>query len=176
MAIEIKLLGPQDVGILADVAPDVFDDPIDVGRANEFLADPRHHLAVAVEGGWVVGFVSAVHYVHPDKPRPELWINEVGVSATHRGRGLATRLLRAVFDLARGLGCAEAWVLTDRANTAAMRLYAAAGSAEAPTDHVMFTFKLDPGTAPSGSGGVAAAPDAEPGTAGFPCRGGHDRA
>jgi GNAT superfamily N-acetyltransferase len=142
MAIEIKLLGPQDAGVLAHVAPDVFDHPIDVGRASEFLADPRHHLAVAVEEGWVVGFVSAVHYVHPDKPRPELWINEVGVAATHRRRGLGTRLLGAVFALARGLGCAEAWVLTDRANMAAMRLYAAAGSTEAPTDHVMFSFRL----------------------------------
>ena len=26
----------------------------------------------------IVGFASAVHYVHPDKP-PELWINEMGV-------------------------------------------------------------------------------------------------
>jgi ribosomal protein S18 acetylase RimI-like enzyme len=98
----------------------------------------------------VVGFVSAVHYVHPDKPRPELWINEVGVAETHRGRGLATRLLRAVFEAARRLGCVEAWVLTDRANTAAMRLYAGAASTEAPTDHVMFTFKLGAGTAPDG--------------------------
>jgi aminoglycoside 6'-N-acetyltransferase I len=124
MAIEIKLLGRQEAGVLAQIAPDVFDDPIDAGRADEFLADPRHHLAVAVEDDWVVGFVSAVHYVHPDKPRPELWINEVGVATTHRGRGLGMRLLRAVFAVAQRLGCAEAWVLTDRANTAAMRLYA----------------------------------------------------
>jgi GNAT superfamily N-acetyltransferase len=143
MAIEIKVLGPQDTGVFADVAPDVFDDAIDVGRAGEFLADPRHHLAVAVDDGRVVGFVSAVHYVHPDKPRPELWINEVGVAGTHRGQGVGTRLLRALLDVARGLGCAEAWVLTDRANTAAMRLYAAAGSTAAPTDHVMVTFRLD---------------------------------
>jgi hypothetical protein len=88
MAIDIVLLGPQDSGVLANIAPDVFDYPIDPGRADEFLADPRHHLAVAVEDGWVVGFVSAVHYVHPDKPRPELWINEISVAATHRGRGL----------------------------------------------------------------------------------------
>ena len=162
MAIEIKLLGPQDAGVLANVAPDVFDDPIDAGRAAEFLADPRHHLAVAVEDGRVVAFVSAVHYVHPDKPRPELWVNEVGVAATHRGRGLGTRLLRAVLAVARGLGCAEAWVLTDRENTAAMRLYAAAGSTAAPTDHVMFTFRLDAGAAPGVPGGVAGVDDAEP--------------
>ena len=41
--------------------------------------------------------LSAVHYVHPDKLRPELWINEVGVAASHRRRGLGTRLLLAVF-------------------------------------------------------------------------------
>lgn len=149
MTIEIKLLGPKDAGVLANVAADVFDEPIDVQRTEEFLADPRHHLAVAVTEGLVVGFVSAVHYVHPDKPHPELWINEVGVAAAHRGRGLATHLLRALFEAARRVGCAEAWVLTDRANTAAMRLYAAAGRAEAPTDHVMFTFKLGPEPAPS---------------------------
>jgi ribosomal protein S18 acetylase RimI-like enzyme len=149
MAIEIKLLGREDVGVLAHVAPDVFDDPIDVGRADEFLADPRHHLAVAVENGLVVGFVSAVHYVHPDKPRPELWINEIGVAETHQRRGLGTRLLHAVFAAARALGCVEAWVLTDRENTAAMRLYAAAGSPHQPTDHVMFTFRLGAEPPPS---------------------------
>jgi aminoglycoside 6'-N-acetyltransferase I len=148
MTIEIKILGPQDAGVLADVAADVFDDPIDTGRADEFLEDPRHHLAVAVEDGRVVGFVSAVHYVHPDKPRPELWINEVSVAATHRRRGLGTRLLHSLFAVARSLGCAEAWVLTDRANTAAMRLYTVAGNTEAPTDHVMFTFRLDDIAAP----------------------------
>ena len=165
MAIEVKLLALQDAAVLANVAPDVFDDPIDVARADEFLADPRHHLAVAVEDGCVVGFVSAVHYVHPDKPRPELWINEIGVAGTHQGRGLGTRLLRSLFAVARGRGCAEAWVLTDRANTAAMRLYAVAGSTEAPTDHVMFTFKLDTGTAPGSPGGVAGAVDADQGAA-----------
>jgi ribosomal protein S18 acetylase RimI-like enzyme len=156
MVIEIKVLESQDADVLANLAPDVFDDPIDMGRAREFLADRRHHLAVAVDDGQVVGFVSAVHYLHPDKPHPELWINEVGVAATHRRRGLGTRLLHSVFAVARGLGCTEAWVLTDRANTAAMRLYTAAGSTGAPTDHVMFTFRL---------GGVAAAADGERPTA-----------
>jgi hypothetical protein len=34
MAIEIKLLGAQDAGVLAHIAPDVFDDPIDAGRVS----------------------------------------------------------------------------------------------------------------------------------------------
>jgi ribosomal protein S18 acetylase RimI-like enzyme len=122
-------------------------------------------LAVAVEDGLVVGFVSAVHYLHPDKPCPELWINEVSVAETHRRRGLGTQLLRSLFDVARGLGCAEAWVLTERANTAAMRLYSAAGSTEAPTDSVMFTFRLDGGAASRAPGSVPGAADADQGAA-----------
>jgi GNAT superfamily N-acetyltransferase len=143
MAIEIKLLAPGEGAILQHVAPGVFDDPIHPARAAEFLADPRHHLAAAIDDGSVVGFVSAVHYVHPDKPAPELWINEVSVAVAHRRCGLATRLLRRVFEQARTLGCSEAWVLTDRSNPAAMRLYTAAGATNPPADAVMFTFRLD---------------------------------
>ena len=143
VTVEIRMLRAGDGSVLERVGPGVFDDPVDALRAAEFLADPRHHLAVAVDGGVVVGFVSAVHYVHPDKPAAELWINEVSVGATHRGRGLAKDLLRAVFAAARQLGCREAWVLTDRSNAPAMRTYAGAGGVETPPDSVMYTFHLD---------------------------------
>ena len=143
--IEIKVLGRNDAGILRNVAPAVFDDPIDPDVTDTFLRDPRHHLAVAVEDNVVVGFVSAVHYVHPDKPRPELWINEVGVAPTHQGRGVGKDLLRAMLETARRMGCAEAWVLTDRQNIPAMRLYSSSGGTE-PSDQVMYTFRLDNNT------------------------------
>lgn len=143
MTVETRILGRGDEAVLASVAPGVFDDPVHAGAAAEFLADARHHLAVAVEEGVVIGFVSAVHYVHPDDPRPELWINEVGVSPAHRGRGVGKAVLGAMLEHARGLGCSEAWVLTDRANSRAMRLYASLGGEEAPEDTVMFTFVFD---------------------------------
>ena len=141
-SIEIKLLAATDCDVLLSVAVDVFDNPIDLATAAEFLADARHHLAVAIADGSVVGFVSAVHYVHPDKTKPELWINEVGVAPTHQGLGLARKLMEAVLAEARRLGCSVAWVLTNRTNNAAMRLYASSGGVEAPEDAVMFEFKL----------------------------------
>lgn len=139
---EIRILQPGDEGVLRMVGPDVFDSPLDRPATSEFLRDPRHHIVVAIDGGVVVGFASAVQYVHPDKPSPELWINEVGVASSHRGRGVGKALLEKLFDRARGLGCVEAWVLTDRANQGAMRLYASSRGVEAPTDQVMFTFHL----------------------------------
>jgi ribosomal protein S18 acetylase RimI-like enzyme len=143
MPIAIKILNYNDIDILRNIDPDVFDDALDLQRAEEFLADPRHHLAVAIDDRLVVGFVSAVHYVHPDKPHPEMWINEVSVAETHRRQGLGKRLMNAVFDVGRELGCAEAWVLTDRENTAAMNLYSAVGNPETPSDCVMFSFRLE---------------------------------
>ncbi len=143
MEIEIKRLSLDDADILAHIAPGVFDDPIQWERAREFLADPRHHLIVAIHDGVIVGFVSAVHYVHPDKPQPELWINEVGVADGYRGQGIGAPLMRETLDVGRRLGCAEAWVLTERSNEAAMRLYASNGGEAAPQDAVMFTFHLD---------------------------------
>lgn len=140
---KIRILGPGDLDVLENVSVGVFDREIDPKLAAEFLGDSRHHIAVAVEDGSVAGFASAVHYVHPDKPA-ELWIDEVGVAPTHRNRGIGTGLLRALLDLGRELGCREAWVLTDRDNSAAMRLYAGAGGIEAPKDQVMFTFRIAP--------------------------------
>jgi GNAT superfamily N-acetyltransferase len=141
--VTIRLLQSGDEAVLQSVAPDVFDDAIDPAAAAEFLADSRHHIAVAMANGLVIGFVSAVHHVHPDKPQPELWINEVGVAETHRGQGIARRLMEAVLNDAQRLGCTLAWVLTHRSNNAAMRLYASCGGIEADEDAVMFEFKLN---------------------------------
>jgi len=127
--------------VLDHVAPGVFDDSIDPAATLTFLNDPRHHLAVALDAKLVVGFASAVHYAHPDKPSPELWINEIGVAPTHQGRGIGKALIAAVLNVARTLGCTDAWVLTDRDNERAMRLYESSGGI-ATHDHVMFTFRL----------------------------------
>jgi GNAT superfamily N-acetyltransferase len=137
----IRVLGAGDAAVLDRVAADVFDNDVDARWAAEFFADPRHHLAVAVDDGVVVGMASAVHYVHPDKP-PELWVNEVGVAPSHRRQGVGRALLEALFARGRELGCREAWVLTDDANAAARGLYAAVGGEETPV--VMVSFRLTP--------------------------------
>jgi ribosomal protein S18 acetylase RimI-like enzyme len=148
MPIEVKILHTGDEPILANVADEVFDNPIDLDFTTEFLADPRHHIAVAIDDGLVVGFASAVHYVHPDKA-PQLWINEVAIAPTHRRLGLAKAVMNALFEVGRSHRCTEAWVLTDRENPAAMALYCSVGGTEGadregPSDALLgYTFLLD---------------------------------
>jgi aminoglycoside 6'-N-acetyltransferase I len=139
MSVDIRLLGRGDARVLDRVAPDVFDGPVDQRFTKEFFADPRHHLVVALDDGVVVGMASAVHYVHPDKPR-ELWINEVGVAPTHQRQGIAGRILEALLAHGRSLGCDEAWVLTEEDNASARRLYERAGGTAERS--VMYSFDL----------------------------------
>lgn len=139
---EIRLLTPADTQLLVNVAVDVFDDLIVPASAQEFLHDPRHRLVAAIDEGVIVGFVSSVIYVHPDKPGPELWINEVGVAPTHQGRGLGKRLMQRTLEIAKQVGCTVAWVLTERDNTAAMALYKSVAGVEDKSDTVMFEFEL----------------------------------
>jgi aminoglycoside 6'-N-acetyltransferase I len=154
MEVAVRVLGRDDLAVLDAVADDVFDGPVDPRWSAEFLTDPRHHLAVAVAGGVVVGIASGVHYVHPDKP-PELWVNEVGVAPPYRDRGVGRRLLRALFARGREVGCERGWVGTEVGNAAARRLYRAVGGVEDAEPFVLVSFAL---------GGGAAA-DAEPGAA-----------
>ena len=140
MGIELKVLGPGDDAILRNTAPEVLDRGIDWDLAREFLNDPRHHFVAAMDGGVVVGFASGVHYIHPDKPA-QMFINEVGVAETHRGRGIGRKVVQRIVELARELECSEAWVLTDRENEAALRMYERAGGKREKTQE-MFTFKL----------------------------------
>jgi ribosomal protein S18 acetylase RimI-like enzyme len=147
-SIIIRVLGADEAAVLNRVAPNVFDNDVDARWTTEFFADPRHHLAVALDGHTVVGMASAVHYVHPDKP-PELWVNEVGVAPTHQGRGIGRQLMQTLFDRGRELGCREAWVGTEHDNVAARRLYASVGGTEASA--VIVTFRLSSSAQPRGT-------------------------
>ncbi|MFL6830486.1 MAG: GNAT family N-acetyltransferase [Sphingomicrobium sp.] len=140
MTLSYRLAESGDAPLFDRVAPGVFDREIDLGLLAEFLRDPRHHIALASDDGVIVGFVSAVDYVHPDKPR-QLWINEVGVAPTHRGGGIGKRLIQLIVERGRMLGCTEAWVLTDAGNEPANALYRSAG-AEKGAAQILYTVPL----------------------------------
>ena len=128
--ITIRQLGPADLPLLLATPDGLFDDRIVPERAREFLYDPRSVLMAAIDEGTIVGFASAVVTIHPDKARPELWINEVGVTDAYQRRGIGKRIMEAITAKARREGYSAVWVLTDMHNDAACALYRSAGFAE----------------------------------------------
>jgi len=137
----VRMLAANEVALLMEADPAIFDHPVSLRFTKEFLGDPRHHIAVALADGRVVGSATATHYVHPDQP-PTLFIIEVAVSPDHQQRGLAKAMLQTLIARGRDLGCTNAWVGTEKTNTAAQALYAAAGGSLDPDAFVTYSFDL----------------------------------
>ncbi len=126
MPIQIRRMQPGNELDFAEIAPEVFDEPIHPERLEAYLRGPGHLMLLAFDGELVVGQCAAVVHYHPDKPT-ELYIDEVGTAATHRRRGIASRLVEAMFAWGRELGCREAWLGTELDNLEANALYAKGG-------------------------------------------------
>jgi ribosomal protein S18 acetylase RimI-like enzyme len=137
-----------DVVTSSDAAAEaahLFDDPVDVAALAAFLADERHHLLIGYVDDHPAGFLTAVELLHPDKPKPEMFLYELGVQEQDRGRGAATALLQRLVGLCQERGCGEMFALTDEGNQAARATYAKAGG-EAEPAGVMFTWDWNPST------------------------------
>lgn len=139
--VAVLVVGPATASLLDRVDDDVFDHPVRRDLLMEFLASPANVLVVAVAAGAVIGMATGLAYVHPDKPLA-LFINEVGVSARFRRRGIGRRLIAALLAWGRARGCAEAWVATEAGNAPARGLYAATGGREDDAPAVVYVYPL----------------------------------
>jgi ribosomal protein S18 acetylase RimI-like enzyme len=120
---------------------EAFDNDVLAGETKRFLDDDRHVLLLGYVDDRPAGFVSAVEVFHPDK-QSELFLNEIGVTQRDRRRGVARALIDELRRVGRERGCANIWVLTDEANTAAMNLYASTGGMWNGDRQVMFEYDL----------------------------------
>jgi len=137
--IEIRLATIDDLPAMEKVGDALFDNPIKRNRAIEFFNDARHHLVLAYSGNEVVGMASGFHYVHPDKD-PELFMNEVGVIESYHNQGIGRELVKFLWKYAKGLGCMEAWIGTEKSNIAAQKCYSAAGGEADVEPFILFEF------------------------------------
>jgi ribosomal protein S18 acetylase RimI-like enzyme len=131
VAVENRRVGQADAALFDQVAPGVFDAPIDPERLSAYLAAPGHLMIVARQEGVVVGQVAALLHRHPDKPT-QLYIDEVAVTPAMRRRGIARRMLTDMLVWGREQGCAEVWVGTECDNVAARGLYESLDAAPVP--------------------------------------------
>lgn len=140
--VEIRLATLEDLVAIEKVGDALFDHSIKRNRALEFFEDSRHHLFLAFDDKKVVGMVSAFHYIHPDKD-PSLFINEVGVLEAYQNQGIGSTLVKRIWEYARELGCQDAWVGTEKSNSAAQKCYVKAGGAPEKEPYLIFEFEED---------------------------------
>jgi ribosomal protein S18 acetylase RimI-like enzyme len=140
-AVEVRMLGPRDLPLLAGAPADLVGEAADPRLAKAILDDPRRFVAAAIAGGRLVGIASAV-LANGTRSLDGLVLREVAVAVEHRRRGLGRRLLATLFAHARASGCREARVDAPHDDVALRRLCAAAGGIELPEPVVRVAFPL----------------------------------
>jgi len=139
MPIHLRRMQAGDEPMFERIAPEVFDEPINADWLATYLATPGHLMLLAFDEATIVGQCTGVIQRHPDKPH-ELFVDELGTAETHRRQGIGSKLLAAMLDWGRELGCGEAWLTTDLDNEPAKALYSKLGGAGEQLTY--FEFKL----------------------------------
>jgi aminoglycoside 3-N-acetyltransferase I len=94
------------------------------------LAKPHFIALAARDGDEVVGGLAAYELEKFEQERSEIYIYDLGVKESHRRRGVATGLIRALQRIAALRGAYVIFVQADRGDDAAIRLYESLGTRE----------------------------------------------
>lgn len=144
--VEFRRLAPDDLRAVW-AASHLYDDPPDAVAASAYLADERNLFLVAFVGRRAVGFLRGTCLNQPHTARPQMFLYEIEVERPYRKRGIGAGLVREFLAASRERDCEEAFVFTDPANRAAVRLYRSTGAVtETPADR-MYVYRLNPASA-----------------------------
>jgi ribosomal protein S18 acetylase RimI-like enzyme len=142
--VRLERLGPADADRV-EAASELFDRPPQPAWTTKFLASEGHHLCIAFVDDVPVGFVTGVEMTHPDKGT-EMFLYELGVTESHRRRGIGRALVAELLAIARERSCTGLWVATEPDNVAAVATYRSAGSATPePSAVLSWAFDLPSG-------------------------------
>ena len=132
-----RVLAAEESEILVAAALAADGDVVPPERAESLLADPMWLAAVAFDPGPVgLAFGHVLRLLRGDS----LLLYSIDVAEPHRRRGCGRAMVEALKALCVERRLFEMWVLTNRSNAAAMRLYASAGGRDDPPDLAMFEF------------------------------------
>ncbi|MBW4060953.1 GNAT family N-acetyltransferase [Candidatus Saccharibacteria bacterium] len=96
----------------------------------DFLSDPSRFYLIGTINRHIAGAIHGYVFPHPTGVK-YMWIDEVDTIAQFRRQGVATAMLKEVFEIAKEHGCDEAWLGTENDNPGAMALYEGLN----PTEH-----------------------------------------
>lgn len=132
---EARILGPEDEAVLIAAALADEELAIPPERARRLLTDPLWVAAVALDPEPVgLAYGHVLRLLDADS----LLLYSIGVAGAHRRKGAGRAMIEALKRYCQARALFEMWVLTNRSNGPAMRLYASAGGYQEADDVVMF--------------------------------------
>lgn len=108
----------------------------------KLLSRPENILIVAAQEGVPIGFLLAYLLDRVDRDQRMVCLYEVDVSERYRRRGIGRAMIDTLKMICRQENAMKTWVITNRSNLAAFRLYESTGATADPSgDEVSFVYK-----------------------------------
>lgn len=124
-------------------SPDGKSGKWDLENTKKFVSNPDNIFLLAFQNESIAGMISAYVLPRMDDKKAEMFFYEIGVQKNFRQQGIGKALISELKKITIEKGIHEMFVLTNRSNTAAMKLYESTGGIPSEEiDEVMFTYTV----------------------------------
>lgn len=99
-----------------------------------FLSEPQNIAFAAKLDDKIIGMIYGYSLTRMDGKSPQFLIYSVDIHEVYQGKGCGSRFVQYAVDWARDNGFCESWVLTEKDNPRACRVYEKAGMTHSKND------------------------------------------
>ena len=139
--LQIKLFEKSDISLMREIIEDDEDTrKFMPERLAAWLDDPKNIAFIAVSDGKAVALIEGYSLECLDDRLPRYFIYSVDVLPAYRGQGVGKSLLAFVLEYTSGGRFSESFVISDRGNIPACRLYEGLGGKNDYEDEVVFVW------------------------------------
>lgn len=112
--------------------------PYDPRAIQTFLSKKGNYGFVVLVDGKIIGLAYAYELVRMDKTAPMLYVHSVGLLPAYQNKGLGTRLMAYITAYAKEHGFSECFVIADKGNAPACKVYQTVGGKSACADEIVY--------------------------------------
>jgi ribosomal protein S18 acetylase RimI-like enzyme len=120
------MIGRNDISKLREI---IEDDGMRFNpkQLEKFLSEKQNLAFGAKRNGKVIGLVYGYVLTRPDTGKPQFFVYSVGIHSDYRDMGYGTELIQYAVNYAKENNFCESFVITEKDNSPACRIYEKAG-------------------------------------------------
>ena len=132
MNLSFELLQEKDISQLKEVVEGWMD--FNPRQVEMFLSEKRNIAHVAKLDDTIIGLVCGYSLTRIDGEAPQFFIYSADIHPRYQDKGYGSQFVNFVVNWARENGYCESWVLTDKDNPRACRVYEKTGMKHSEND------------------------------------------
>jgi len=132
MSLIFKQLQEKDISSIKDMG-DEFDE-YTYENVKVFLSEKQNFALVAKLDDKIIGLVYGYSLTRMDGIAPQFFIYSVDIHSDYQNKGYGSQFMQYVIDWAKENGYSECFVLTNKDNPRACRVYEKAGMTHSESD------------------------------------------